>query len=72
MTMMTVADLVEALQREPQHLPVYIERYEYTSLAERRAYGTNQHHADPAQIRAVSLEGPHVVIVPEDNWIHRS
>ena len=68
---MTVADLIEALQREPPHLPVYVERYEYGSLAERRADGKNQYHADPAQIRAVSVEGPHVVIVPEDNWIHR-
>ena len=66
---MTVADLIEALQREPPHLPVYVDRYAYASVAEQRAYGKNSHYPDPAPIRAVSLEGPHVVIVPDDNWI---
>ena len=65
---MTVADLIKALQREPPHLPVYIERFE------RRAYGGTNHHYHypyPAQVLAVSLEGPHVLIVPNDNWMIR-
>ena len=61
---MTVADLIEALLREPQYLRVCIERYE------RDAHDTHHYSADPAPIRAVVLEGPFVVIRPADDWIY--
>ena len=53
---MTVAELIEALQREPQHLPVYIERVE-PGIRWR-----------PAMIDAVRLEGPHVLVITEEKW----
>lgn len=60
---MTVADLIEALQREPQWLEVEVER--------ECLYGNRGKRSAPVPIRAVVPDGSRVLLRPTSDWIVR-
>ena len=61
---MTVADLIEALQREPQFLEVYVERDVKREYFERA-------QQEPSRILAVVPDGSRILLRPADEWVAR-